>query len=66
MEISLKYSVDSIGRKKAWFLSLLLMILSGTAAAFMPNYWTFIGARVLSGTAAGGAFTIGFVISKYL
>ena len=54
----------SLGRKVAWYLSLVLMIVSGSSAAFMPNYWLFVTLRLLVGAASTGVFTCGFVISK--
>ena len=53
-----------IGRKLVFFLGLLLMIVAGSAAAFMPGYWLFISLRLVMGAASAGLFTAGFVISK--
>ena len=58
--------VFSLGRKVAWYMSLVLMICSGSSAAFMPNYWLFVTFRLLLGAASTGVFTCGFVISKFL
>ena len=54
------------GRKNTWFAGLLLLIISGVTAAFLPEYWIHVFCRLLSGVAVGGCMTVGFVIGRCL
>lgn len=53
---------DKIGRKTTWLLALAVITVSGVVAAFSPNYWIHVWARFVSGTAAAGSLTCGFVL----
>lgn len=43
-------------------MAVTLQLLTGVAASFTPNYWTFTLIRFLIGTTVGGVFVTGFVI----
>ena len=57
---------DSIGRKKSWMLSMVLLSSFGVAASFTPEYWSHVFLRFVSGMAAAGLFGSGFILGKYI
>ncbi|CAD5114274.1 DgyrCDS3416 [Dimorphilus gyrociliatus] len=52
---------DKVGRKKGHLSATILLCISGTVAAFAPDYWTFSFARLVVGISTGGTLTIGYV-----
>ncbi|KAI0213623.1 Organic cation transporter protein [Lamellibrachia satsuma] len=54
---------DRIGRKLSWYIGLISVVISGCLAAFMPDYWSHVIARLVSGAAGAGYYTVGFVLS---
>ncbi|ELT95861.1 hypothetical protein CAPTEDRAFT_115175 [Capitella teleta] len=53
---------DRIGRKKGFLISIVFMIVSGSIASFVPNFWVHIFTRLITGAASAGLFTSGFVL----
>ncbi|XP_066151542.1 organic cation transporter protein-like [Euwallacea fornicatus] len=53
---------DRWGRKKTFFLSLVVQVVFGTIAAFAPEFWTFTIARAVVGATTSGVFLVAYVI----
>ncbi|XP_066254565.1 organic cation transporter protein-like [Euwallacea similis] len=53
---------DRWGRKKTFFLSLVVQVVFGTIAAFAPEFWTFTIARSVVGATTSGVFLVAYVI----
>ncbi|CAH1776009.1 unnamed protein product [Owenia fusiformis] len=53
---------DKFGRKPVLMFSIVLTVLCGTGAAFIPEYWSFVILRALVAMGAAGQFTVGFVL----
>ncbi|XP_064597206.1 organic cation transporter protein-like isoform X2 [Liolophura sinensis] len=60
--VAFGYLSDRFGRHRTLLSSLLLLIVSGVAAAFAPEYISFVLLRFVVGSCSGGGFTVGFVI----
>lgn len=52
------------GRKPTFFISLVIQVVFGTAAAFAPEFWTFTFARLVVGMTTSGVFLVAYVIGK--
>lgn len=57
---------DFCGRKKTFYLSLVLMLASSLALAFAPNFLGFSIINLIVGAASQGLFLTGFVIGVEL
>ncbi|KAJ8315874.1 hypothetical protein KUTeg_008024 [Tegillarca granosa] len=57
---------DTIGRKKVFFLSIMLMLVSTMALPWSPNFATFCVLRFFTGMSGIGLFMTGFVIGMEL
>ncbi|XP_013411039.1 organic cation transporter protein isoform X2 [Lingula anatina] len=57
---------DAIGRKPTLIISVLLQGVCGTAAAFAPEYYSFIVLRFFVGSATAGLFMTTFVLGMEL
>ena len=44
---------------------MVLLMVFGSAASFVPHYWTHVFIRLISGMAAAGLFTSGFILGNY-
>lgn len=53
---------DRIGRKITFFVSLVVQVLAGFAAAIAPELWTFTIARLIVGATTSGVFLVAYVI----
>ncbi|XP_049951899.1 organic cation transporter protein-like, partial [Schistocerca serialis cubense] len=51
------------GRKPIFFLSLVLQIIGGIGAAVLPNYSSYVAARMLIGATTSGMFLVAYVIA---
>ncbi|XP_046987851.1 organic cation transporter protein-like isoform X3 [Schistocerca americana] len=54
---------DRFGRKPIFFLSLVLQIIGGIGAAVLPNYSSYVAARMLIGATISGMFLVAYVIA---
>ncbi|XP_049803763.1 organic cation transporter protein-like isoform X1 [Schistocerca nitens] len=54
---------DRYGRKIIFFISLVLQVICGTVAAFLPDYISFMIARMLIGASTSGVFLVAYVIA---
>lgn len=50
------------GRKPTLIISVIIEILTGVMASFLPDFWSFTIVRMLVGVANGGIMIISFVI----
>ncbi|XP_064595319.1 organic cation transporter protein-like [Liolophura sinensis] len=57
---------DIFGRKKIFFTGILLQLVTGLAAAWAPEYYTFIMLRMLNGASNSAVFTNAFVLGVEL
>ncbi|KAL1517616.1 hypothetical protein ABEB36_001355 [Hypothenemus hampei] len=53
---------DRWGRKKTFFLSLVIQVVFGTIAAVAPEFWSFSIARAIVGATTSGVFLVAYVI----
>lgn len=53
---------DRWGRKKTFFLSLVIQVVFGIIASFAPEFWTFSIARAIVGATTSGVFLVAYVI----
>ncbi|XP_047110116.1 organic cation transporter protein-like [Schistocerca piceifrons] len=54
---------DRFGRRPIFFLSLVLQVIGGIGAAVLPNYSSFVAARMLIGATTSGVFLVAYVIA---
>lgn len=54
---------DRIGRRKVYFLTILLTVVSGLGYSLAPNYYLFTLFRLLVAFAAGGTVLSSYVLS---
>ena len=47
------YVSDKIGRRKALFISMVLMLLSGVVSSFVKRFWLFALLKVIGGSSIG-------------
>ncbi|KAI8492307.1 hypothetical protein Bbelb_297600 [Branchiostoma belcheri] len=57
---------DIVGRKKTFFLGILMQLIFGVAVAFSPNYTLFVVFRAFVGASASAVFLPCFVIGTEL
>ena len=50
------YATDLLGRKKLFFLTLLLYLIATGLTAFSWNFWSFVFFRTLTGAGIGGEY----------
>lgn len=50
------------GRRPIFFLSLVLQVVFGIAAAVAPEYYTFMVCRLIIGSTTSGVFLVAYVI----
>ncbi|XP_013421303.1 organic cation transporter protein [Lingula anatina] len=62
----LGFMADYLGRKLTFLVSMLLQGLSGTAAAFAPEYYSFVFFRFLDGFSNAGVMMCAFVLGVEL
>ncbi|XP_060519312.1 organic cation transporter protein [Cylas formicarius] len=53
---------DRWGRKKTFFLSLVIQVVFGALAGFAPEFWSFSIARAVVGATTSGVFLVAYVI----
>ncbi|XP_050300986.1 organic cation transporter protein-like isoform X2 [Anthonomus grandis grandis] len=53
---------DRWGRKKTFFLSLVIQVVFGILAAIAPDFWSFTVARAVVGATTSGVFLVAYVI----
>lgn len=53
---------DRCGRKKTFFISIVLLLISGLVAAIAPELWSFTFARLMVGACTSGVFLVAYVI----
>ncbi|GFG37619.1 hypothetical protein Cfor_12698, partial [Coptotermes formosanus] len=54
---------DRFGRRPIFFLSLVLQVVFGVAAAVAPEYYTFMVCRLVIGSTTSGVFLVAYVIA---
>ena len=57
---------DIVGRRKVFFFSIMLLLLSGCAAYLAPFYSIYLLARLLAGVANSGTTLAGYIIALEL
>ena len=57
---------DSFGRRKTFFLSVSLLVLSGSIAYLSPLYSIYLIARLMSGVANSGTTLAGYILALEL
>ncbi|CAH0719944.1 unnamed protein product, partial [Brenthis ino] len=53
---------DRFGRKKPLLVAVVIQVLMGIIAAYVPEFWTFTFVRFLIGMSVGGTMVTGFVM----
>ncbi|XP_026679607.1 organic cation transporter protein-like [Diaphorina citri] len=54
---------DRFGRKPTFMISILIMDVFGTLAAFAPDFWTFTACRLIVGASTSGVFLVAYVLA---
>jgi OCT family organic cation transporter-like MFS transporter 4/5 len=54
---------DRFGRRPIFFLSLVLQVVFGLAAAVAPEYYSFMVCRLIIGSTTSGVFLVAYVIA---
>ncbi|XP_068085491.1 organic cation transporter protein isoform X2 [Anabrus simplex] len=57
---------DRFGRRPIFFISLVSQLVSGLTAAVLPNYVSFMLARMVIGATTSGVFLVAYVIAMEL
>ena len=57
---------DLVGRRKVFFISILLLLLSGCMAYVAPWFWVYLLARLLAGVANSGTTLAGYILALEL
>lgn len=52
----------SFGRKYPMLVAVVIQVVAGVSAAYIPEFWTFTFMRFLVGMSVGGTMVTGFVI----
>lgn len=52
----------SFGRKYPLLVAVVIQVVAGISAAYIPEFWTFTFVRFLVGMSVGGTMVTGFVI----
>ncbi|CAK1585507.1 unnamed protein product [Parnassius mnemosyne] len=53
---------DRFGRKKPFLVAIVIQVIMGISAAYIPDFWAFTFVRFLIGVSVGGTMVIGFVL----
>jgi len=56
------YLSDKFGRKKSFFLAVVIQVGFGLLAGIVPEYWSFVLVRMVVGATTSGVFLVAYVL----